>query len=114
MFFMDYSINNFENWLAFVEFFLSNLLNKPKNVFAVAHEFLVWIASLSHVQRKDDLILSAVTFNSGFWSYFYKLVFTSSFLIHHVSELRFNFLGYLNELGYLILWASIVIKKNRS
>lgn len=95
MFFLDYSINNFENWLAFVEVFLFNLVNKSKKVFAVAHEFMVWIASLSHVQRKRDLILSAVTVNSGFWNYFYKLVFTSSFPLHHALELRFNLLGYL-------------------
>lgn len=81
MFFIVFSINNFERSSEFAEVFLFHFVNKPKQVFAIAHKFMIWITSLSRVQRKGDLFLSAVTINNGIWNYFYKLVFTSLFPI---------------------------------
>jgi len=53
MLFLVSSINNFERWPEFAEVFLSYLVDKPKTVLAIAHELMVWIASLSHMQRRD-------------------------------------------------------------
>lgn len=74
-----YCANHFEKWSQFANFFLSHVV--PKKVFAITHDFMVWITSPSHVQRKVDLLLSALTVNNGFWNCFYKVVLNLLFPI---------------------------------
>lgn len=84
-----YCVNNFEKWFEFADFFFSHVI--LKKVFTIVHDFMVWITSRSHVQRKVDLILSSLTVDNGFWNYFYKVVLTSLFPIpSFLRTIKFN------------------------